>query len=242
MALQRVRVRPAQCLEFLSTAWPARSSESLSDLQSIYCGANAVRLVGDGQYGFQVVGESHHQAAIERIVGGTSRDGAHYQCIAAVRAEPTNLYDRNAVEVLIDDIQVGYIPAYQAPDMCRLFRAFSVSEAQCEAIIQGGWDRGHGDTGFLGVRLNIVRPFAFNQAEAPDIPDGYNDRAIGAHRMEIALALLVAAIVGCYLLYNTAFSRSPVKAWPWPRGHSITARLDRRRATLPFMTNKTIDL
>jgi hypothetical protein len=70
-------------------------------------------------------------------------------------------YDPNAVEVLIDGLRVGYIPAVQAPEMCALFHSAGIIQAGCEAVIQGGWDRGEGDTGEFGVRLNIVRPFAF---------------------------------------------------------------------------------
>jgi hypothetical protein len=42
-----------------------------------------------------------------------------------------------------------------------LFHSVGISEVECKAVIQGGWDRGEGDTGEFGVRLNIIRPFAF---------------------------------------------------------------------------------
>ena len=58
-------------------------------------------------------------------------------------------------------VRVGYIPAVQAPEMCTLFHSVGISQVECKAVIQGGWDRGEGDTGEFGVRLNIVRPFAF---------------------------------------------------------------------------------
>jgi hypothetical protein len=85
----------------------------------------------------------------------------HLECAALLRLEPTNKYDPNAVEVLIEDLRVGYIPAVQAPEMSALFHSASISEVECKAVIRGGWDRGEGDTGEFGVRLNIVRPFAF---------------------------------------------------------------------------------
>jgi hypothetical protein len=118
-------------------------------------------LAGDGQFGFQVVGESHYQSDLARIAGGITAEGVHHECAALLRLEPTNKYDPNAVEVLIDGLRVGYIPAVQAPEMCALFHSVGISEVECKAVIQGGWDRGEGDTGEFGVRLNIVRPFAF---------------------------------------------------------------------------------
>ena len=119
------------------------------------------QLAGDGQYGFQVHGESHYQSDLAKIAGGVTDEGAHQECAAVLRLEPTNKYDPNAVEVLIDGLRVGYIPAVQAPEMCTLFDSVGIIQAGCKAVIQGGWDRGGGDAGEFGVRLNIVRPFAF---------------------------------------------------------------------------------
>jgi len=118
-------------------------------------------LAGDGQFGFQVVGESHYQSDLAKIAGGITVEGVHQECAALLRLEPANKYDPNAVEVLIAGMRVGYIPAVQAPEMCALFHSVGISEVECEAVIQGGWDRGGGDAGEFGVRLNIIRPFAF---------------------------------------------------------------------------------
>ena len=126
------------------------------------------QLAGDGQYGFQVHGESHYQSDLAKIAGGITDEGVHHECAALLRLEPANKYDPNAVEVLIDGLRVGYIPAVQAPEMCALFRSVGITEAGCNAVIQGGWDRGEGDTGEFGVRLNIVRPFAFADDAAED--------------------------------------------------------------------------
>ena len=117
-------------------------------------------LAGDGQFDFQAVGESHYQSDLAKIAGGVTDEGVHHECAALLQLEPTNKYDPNAVEVLIDGLRVGYIPAVQAPEMCALFRSADISQAECKAVIEGGWDRGGGDAGEFGVRLNIVRPFA----------------------------------------------------------------------------------
>jgi hypothetical protein len=118
-------------------------------------------LAGDDQFGFQVVGESHYQSDLAKIAGGITDEGVHQECAALLRLEPTNKYDPHAVEVLIAGMRVGYIPAVQAPEMSALFHSVGVFQAECDAVIQGGWDRGGGDAGAFGVRLNIVRPFAF---------------------------------------------------------------------------------
>jgi hypothetical protein len=125
------------------------------------------QLTSDGQFGFHVVGESHYQSDLAKIAGGITDEGVHQECAALLRLEPTNQYDPNAVEVLISGMRVGYIPAVQAPEMCALFHSVGISEVECKAVIQGGWDRGEGDTGEFGVRLNIVRPFAFAGRPGP---------------------------------------------------------------------------
>jgi hypothetical protein len=125
------------------------------------------QLAGDGQFGFQVVGESHYQSDLAKIAGGITAEGVHHECAALLRLEPTNKVDPNAVEVLIDGLRVGYIPAVQAPEICALFHSVGISQVECEAVIQGGWGRGEGDTGEFGVRLNIVRPFAFTIDTGP---------------------------------------------------------------------------
>jgi hypothetical protein len=124
-------------------------------------------LAGDGQFGFQVVGESHYQTDLAKIAGRVTEGGVHHECAAVLRLEPTNKVDPNAVEVLVDGLRVGYIPAVQAPEMCALFHSVGISEIGCKAVIQGGWDRGGGDAGEFGVRLNIVRPFAFADDTGP---------------------------------------------------------------------------
>jgi HIRAN domain len=84
-------------------------------------------LAGDGQFGFQAVGESHYQSELAKIAGGITDEGVHHACAAVLRLEPTNKYDPHAVEVLIAGMRVGYIPAVQAPEMCALFDSVGIT-------------------------------------------------------------------------------------------------------------------
>lgn len=56
-----------------------------------------------------VVGESHYQRALERLAGGRSDASARVDAVATLKREPDNRYDTNAVVVLIEDRQVGYL-------------------------------------------------------------------------------------------------------------------------------------
>src|SRR5258708_38439693 len=95
-------------------------------------------LAGDGQYGFQVHGESHYQFDLAKIAGGITDEGVHHECAALLRLEPTNKYDPNAVEVLIDGLRVGYIPAGQAPGILALFHFVGISRVEITEVISGG--------------------------------------------------------------------------------------------------------
>lgn len=116
--------------------------------------------LGRGSPSFEIVGESHYQAALEDICGPKCEEGYHYSCSANLIPEPTNSYDRNAIRVDIDGRTVGYLRRDDAAkfkeDMANLGKAGY--PAACLAVIVGGWDRGDGDEGHFGVKLDIAWP------------------------------------------------------------------------------------
>jgi hypothetical protein len=100
-----------------------------------------------------VVGESHYQVALETICGSKQEYGqATWTDEVQLIPEDDNPYDPNAVRVEIEERQVGYL---SRTDAVSYRRKHGKSVITCEAIIVGGWDRGHGDRGNYGVRLNL---------------------------------------------------------------------------------------
>jgi hypothetical protein len=105
-----------------------------------------------------VVGESNYQPQLEKVGGRALEDGRERRLVLAVLApEPTNQYDAGAIKVTIDGGLVGYIGKGDQELVRPLVeKAEAVSGvATCLANINGGWDRGDGDTGFIGVELDI---------------------------------------------------------------------------------------
>lgn len=101
--------------------------------------------------GMEIVGESHYQAALERLAGGRTTDGVDLAVTALFTPERENPHDPNAVAVTVSGELIGYLSrssaaAYRA----RLGTAVSSSEGR----IVGGWDRGPGDREFFGLRLD----------------------------------------------------------------------------------------
>lgn len=118
-----------------------------------------VILRGSGDFDLQVVGESHRQEELKRVAGPYTNDGRRVQELAVMMPDESNPHDSNAVMVRIGAVRVGYLDRENA----RLWReevfATGVSGAGCQAIITGGWDRGRGDIGMYGVRLDVCYPF-----------------------------------------------------------------------------------
>lgn len=110
-----------------------------------------------GGFDVEVVGESHYQDTLGEICGGRGTESAEHDCTALLRSEPANPYDPDAIRIEIDGRLVGYLNRRAAkafkPTADRLAAAGHVGT--CKAMIVGGWDRGEGDSGSFGVRLDL---------------------------------------------------------------------------------------
>lgn len=111
----------------------------------------------EGLFEVDVVGESNYQEALAAIAGGVTREGADHATIATLVREPNNRYDPNAVRVDIDGRTVGYLSRDDAESYCAQLAAFGnpLLVVTTDALILGGWNRGGGDTGMFGVRLDL---------------------------------------------------------------------------------------
>jgi hypothetical protein len=123
-------------------------------------------LVGDGAFGFRVVGTLVHQDALETIAGKRTRDGYHRKCAALLAPQPANPYDRHAVAVFVHAVEIGYLDQIYAREFLGALHATDFADAACEAQIVGGWERRSGDRGYVGLRLNACLPFRIIDAES----------------------------------------------------------------------------
>ena len=116
------------------------------------------RVDGTGDFGLEIVGESHYQKALEMITGGKTLDEHEMELDALLIHDDGNPYDNKAVAVTIGGDIVGYLDR----KLARQFRkqmeeaGFPGHPAVCKAIIVDVWDRGNGpDEGPLGVKLDM---------------------------------------------------------------------------------------
>lgn len=121
-----------------------------------------------------VVGESHYQDELDRICGGRCEDGHHREVVAVLMAEPSNPYDHNAVAVYVESVKIGHL----SRDDALAYKTIVADLARrnmlgaCRAVIAGGWDRGGGDIGHYGVKLDLAAP-DHAHPDSPPPPPGY---------------------------------------------------------------------
>lgn len=114
---------------------------------------------GAGQYRIDVAGESFYQNNLTAICGERGIYGTELEVRAQLELLDDNPYDKHAVRVTIQGLQVGHLSREDARAFRRLVRygPLSLHEAfECAALVCGGWDRGRGDTGHYGVRLDLT--------------------------------------------------------------------------------------
>lgn len=114
---------------------------------------------GTGNFVVDVAGESFYEASFAALCGERTIEGMRIEARAQLALEDDNPHDRNAVRVTIQGHQVGYLSRHDARAFRRSVRygALSVHEVfECAALICGGWDRGDGDIGNFGVRLDLL--------------------------------------------------------------------------------------
>ncbi|MGH3944088.1 MAG: HIRAN domain-containing protein [Pseudonocardiaceae bacterium] len=113
-------------------------------------------MVYGGSHDLEVVGESHYQDALWRVVGGRTTDRVRVEVQAALVAESDNVYDPNAISVWIDGMRVGYLSREDAEVYRPGLLALQVREGKSiglRGVIVGGGIREDGP-GFLGVWMS----------------------------------------------------------------------------------------
>jgi hypothetical protein len=142
------------------TSWPGESIDPT--------GMNLLLMEPGGRARLDVVGESYYQGTLERIAGGRTIDGPRNpDHMAALIPQPANPYDRNAVRAVIVPTKrgeawgmVGHLSREDAVAYRPVIDAVAAvgHVVGCRAYLTGGWDRGGGDRGNIGVVLVLGTP------------------------------------------------------------------------------------
>lgn len=113
---------------------------------------------GPLKYRVDVAGESFYKQSFFELCGERTLEGVRINATAKLHLQDDNPYDRVAVAVTIDGYQVGHLSRDNARAFRRIVRYGNLSlfeVFECAALIVGGWDRGEGDGGNFGVKLDL---------------------------------------------------------------------------------------
>ena len=112
-----------------------------------------ISMDSDDDYNFDVVGESFQRDHLVALLKKHEviNDGS-FLTPAMLVLEPTNVFDSNAVKVMVEGVQVGYIPKILSGDVTKKITGKGVAEYEVPARL--GWDTDN-PMPLIGVRLNM---------------------------------------------------------------------------------------
>jgi hypothetical protein len=114
---------------------------------------------GTGTFLVDVAGESFYEESFAALCGERTIEGIRVEVTAQMELCDDNPHDNRAVRVTIQGYPVGHLSREDARAFRRLVRYGSLAEHEvfeCAALIVGGWDRGEGQLGNFGVRLDLI--------------------------------------------------------------------------------------
>ena len=107
----------------------------------------------EDEYTFDVVGESFQRDHLVQLIKKHNlTDSGELYTTATLKLESDNPFDPNAVMVIVEDLQVGYIPKSMSGEMTNYIKAKGGKKLQVPARV--GWDRDSPQP-LVGVRLKM---------------------------------------------------------------------------------------
>ena len=105
------------------------------------------------EYTFDVVGESFQRDHLVQLIKRHNlTDSGELYTTATLKLEPENVFDPTAVMVVVEGLQVGYIPKSLSGEMSDYIKAKGGKTLQVPARV--GWDRDSPQP-LVGVRLKM---------------------------------------------------------------------------------------
>lgn len=120
-------------------------------------GPDQIEIKGNGTYSVPVVGEASYRTNFEALFGERCSTGIKTECRATLVPEPSNKYDKNAVQVMIDNTLVGYLDRDSARRVVESLQRTNRIGAivKVPALVKGGWYRGPDDQGEFGMWIDF---------------------------------------------------------------------------------------
>ena len=105
-------------------------------------------------YNYDVVGESFQRDHLTALIRAHNAfESGEIYSPAVLELEPTNPFDPNAVKVVVEGTQVGYIPKFDSPAVTEMVK--KSGKSSYEVPVRIGWDT-NSPSPLIGVRLALT--------------------------------------------------------------------------------------
>jgi hypothetical protein len=117
-------------------------------------GLSIVSKADDSDYNYDVVGESYQRDHLTALIRAHNAfESGEIYSTAVLELEPTNPFDSNAVKVVVEGTQVGYIPKFDSPAVTEMVK--KSGKSSYEVPVRIGWDT-NSPSPLIGVRLALT--------------------------------------------------------------------------------------
>jgi len=107
-------------------------------------------------YNYDVVGESFQRDHLTALIRAHNAfESGEIYSTAVLELEPTNPFDSNAVKVVVEGTQVGYIPKFDSPAVTEMVK--KSGKSSYEVPVRIGWDT-NSPSPLIGVKLALTVP------------------------------------------------------------------------------------
>jgi hypothetical protein len=117
-------------------------------------GISIVSKADNSDYNYDVVGESFQRDHLTALIRAHNAfESGEIYSTAVLELEPTNPFDENAVKVVVEGTQVGYIPKFDSPAVTEMVK--KSGKSSYEVPVRIGWDT-NSPSPLIGVKLSLT--------------------------------------------------------------------------------------
>ena len=131
-----------------------KAAESMSDVKDSVLFDSGSQGFDDGDYTYEVVGESYQRDHLTALIRTHNAfESGEIYSTAVLELEPTNPFDSNAVKVVVEGTQVGYIPKFDSAAVTEMVK--KSGKSSYEVPVRIGWDT-NSPSPLIGVKLALT--------------------------------------------------------------------------------------
>ena len=131
-----------------------KASESIHGPEVPVAKATNTQTPDGVDYNYEVVGESFQRDHLTALIRAHNAfESGEIYPTAVLELEPTNPFDENAVKVVVEGTQVGYIPKFDSPAVTQMVK--KSGKSSYEVPVRIGWDT-NSPSPLIGVKLSLT--------------------------------------------------------------------------------------